>query len=214
MDNAQHVLTLGEGDGRFVAELIRRNPTVRVDCVEVSGRMIGRARARLPREAQVTFHHADARTWEFPQARYDAVVTCFFLDCFSDETLSHLIPSIAASIRPGGDLLVAEFRQPQKGIPAWRARLWLEAMYFFFRRSTRLEARRLPQWEGILNDFGAIVGETIDRQGGLLRAGHWRWQGNVSQIPVKLAYKPAHGRGDSQRARGETRLQLSRGKKQ
>jgi len=179
LEDAQHVLTLGEGDGRFVTELIRRNPAVHVDCVEASGQMIDRARARLPREAQVTFHHADVRSWQFPQARYDAVVTCFFLDCFSDETLSRLIPSIAASIRSGGAWLVAEFRQPPKGIPAWRARLWLEAMYFFFRRTTQLEARRLPQWEVILNDLGARVGEITDRQGGLLRAGHWHWEGNV-----------------------------------
>ena len=185
LGNAQRVLALGEGDGRFVAELIRQNPTVHVDCVEGSARMIDCARARLPRTAQVTFHHADACTWEFPKARYDAVVTCFFLDCFSEETLARLIPSIAESIRPGGDWLVAEFRQPRNGIPALRARLWLAAMYFFFRRSARIEARRLPKWGGILKNLGAEAGETIDRQGGLLRAGHWYWEGNVSQILVK-----------------------------
>ena len=97
LEDAQHVLTLGEGDGRFVTELIRRNPAVHVDCVEASGQMIDRARASLPSEAQVTFHHADVRFCQFPQARYAAVVTCF-----SDETLSRLIPSIAASIRSGG----------------------------------------------------------------------------------------------------------------
>jgi len=185
LDNAQHVLTLGEGDGRFVAELIHRNPGVRVDCVEGSARMIDLARVRLPREAQVTFHHADARTWKFPQARYDAVVTCFFLDCFSDETLSRLIPSIAASIRPGGDWFVAEFRQPRKGIPSWRARFWLALMYYFFRRVTRMEARCLPKWEGILRDLGAVAGETMDRQRGLLRSRQWCWKGNGSQIQVK-----------------------------
>ncbi len=185
LGNAQRVLTLGEGDGRFVTELTRRNPTVYVDCVEGSARMIDCARARLPKAAQVTFHHADACTWEFPKARYDAVVTCFFLDCFSEETLTRLIPSIAGSIRPGGDWLVAEFRQPRKGIPALRARLWLAAMYFFFRRSARLEARCLPKWGGILKNLGAAAGETIDRQGGFLRAGHWYWEGNVSQILVK-----------------------------
>lgn len=185
LDNAQHVLTLGEGDGRFVAELVRRNPTVHVDCVEGSARMIECARARLPRAAQVTFHHADACTLEFPKARYDAVVTCFFLDCFSEETLARLIPSIAGSIRPGGEWLVAEFRQPRKGILALRTRLWLAVMYYFFRRATRLEARCLPKWEGVLRDLGAVAGETIDRQSGLLRSRQWYWKENGSQIQVK-----------------------------
>ena len=78
--------------------------------------------------------NVETRLRKLDEGEYDAVVTCFFLDCFSDETLSHLIPSIAASIRPGGDLLVAEFRQPRKGIPAWRARFWLALMYYFFRK--------------------------------------------------------------------------------
>jgi trans-aconitate methyltransferase len=43
--DAKRVLTVGEGDGRFVAELARRFPEIKVDCVEASGAMIARARA-------------------------------------------------------------------------------------------------------------------------------------------------------------------------
>ncbi len=187
LGDARRVLILGEGDGRFLKKLLSINSTARIDVIETSAVMSKLARGRLSDEEarRVKFHLADARNWDFPKAEYDAIVTCFFLDCFSIETLTRLIPSVAASIRPGGDWLVAEFRQPRKGISALRARLWLGVMYFFFCRSSRLEVCHLPQWEGILKSFGVEVGETIDQQGGLLRAGHWYWKGNVSQVPVK-----------------------------
>ena len=56
----RRVVTIGEGDGRFVAELVRRYPEIEVDCLEGSQAMIARARARLPEQAAVTFHHVDA----------------------------------------------------------------------------------------------------------------------------------------------------------
>jgi ubiquinone/menaquinone biosynthesis C-methylase UbiE len=187
LEDAQRVLILGEGDGRFLKKLLSINSTARIDVIEASAGMMKLARGRLSdgEARRVKFHLADARNWDFPEAEYDAIVTCFFLDCFSIETLARFIPSVAASIRPGGDWLVAEFRQPRQGVSALRARLWLEAMYFFFCRSSRLEVCRLPQWEVILKSFGVEVRETIDQQGGLLCAGHWYWKGNVSQIPVK-----------------------------
>ena len=185
LEDARRVLILGEGDGRFLKKLLSINSIAQIDVVEASAGMMKLARGRLSNEEarRVKFHLADARNWDFPEAEYDAIVTCFFLDCFSIETLAHLMPSVAASIRPGGDWLVAEFRQPRKGISALRARLWLETMYFFFCRFSRLEVCRLPQWEGILKGLGVVVRVTIDQQGGLLRV--WHWKGNVSQIPVK-----------------------------
>jgi len=176
--DAKRVLTVGEGDGRFVAELARRFPEIKVDCVEASGAMITRAQSRLPMGADVTFHRADAREWVFPKGEYDAVVTCFFLDCFKPETLRELMPRIAKSLRPEGEWLVAEFGQPSRGASAWHARAWLAAMYFFFRRATRLEARRLPDWESEMARLGFECADRETRRWELMAATRW----NVARI--------------------------------
>ena len=60
----RRVLTIGEGDGRFVAELVRRIRRLK-DCFEGSQFSDCRARARLPEQAAVTFHHADAVCWDY-----------------------------------------------------------------------------------------------------------------------------------------------------
>ena len=176
--DARRVLTVGEGDGRFVAELARQFPEIKVDCVEASEAMIDRARECLPANAKVRFHQADALEWDFSKDKYDAVVTCFFLDCFSPETLAVLMPRLAASVRPEGQWLVAEFGQPSRGWPAWHARGWLAVMYFFFRLAARLEARRLPNWELEMARLDFVCSDRMTRRWNLMAATRW----NVARI--------------------------------
>ena len=137
--NAQRVLVLGEGDGRFLARLLAAQSEVEVVCVEASEAMVSRAKGQLrPKwQPRVEFVVADARTWNFPTQAFDAVVTCFFLDCFGPETLAGLMPCITGSIRPNGRWLVAEFHQPRRGFAAWRAKFWLKIMYAFFGRTKK-----------------------------------------------------------------------------
>jgi ubiquinone/menaquinone biosynthesis C-methylase UbiE len=179
--DARRVLTVGEGDGRFVAELVRRFPEIKVDCVEASAAMIARAQSRLPKGANVTFRHANALKLDFPKGEYDAVVTCFFLDCFKSETLTELMPRMAGSLQPCGNWLVAEFGQPTRGLAAWHARAWLAAMYFFFHYATRLEARRLPDWEGEMARIGFACSERVTRRCGLMATSRWNCAGKNSQ---------------------------------
>ncbi len=179
--DARRVLTVGEGDGRFVAELVRRFPEIKVDCVEASEAMIARAQSRLPKGANVTFRHANALKLDFSKGEYDAVVTCFFLDCFKSETLTELMPRMAGSLQPCGNWLVAEFGQPTCGLAAWHARGWLAAMYFFFRYATRLEARRLPDWESEMARIGFTCSERVTRRCELMATSRWNCAGKNSQ---------------------------------
>ena len=179
--DARRVLTVGEGDGRFVAELARQFPEIKVDCVEASEAMIARAQSRLPKGANVTFRHANALELDFPKGKYDTVVTCFFLDCFKSETLTELMPRMAGSLQPSGNWLVAEFGQPPRGLAAWHARAWLAAMYFFFRYATRLEARRLPDWESEMARIGFACSERVTRRCELMVTSRWSCVGKNSQ---------------------------------
>ncbi|MGH7995408.1 MAG: class I SAM-dependent methyltransferase [Opitutaceae bacterium] len=168
----RRILILGEGDGRCLARLVRIAPDAEIDCVEASGAMIARARARLAAEAlgRVRFHQRDALTFEFPDAAYDAVVTLFFLDCFTAGTVADLVKRVDRSLRPGSRWLFADFVMPAAGLARWRAQIWLRILYSFFRWQTGIPARRLPPSEALIEAAGFRREETLEYQWGLLRA--------------------------------------------
>ena len=168
LESCERVLTLGEGDGRFVEALVRRYPALEVVCVEASGRMIERAQQRLPEGARVTFLQADAGTVKL-EGEFDGVVTCFFLDCFETATLHGMLPRIANHLRSGGVWGVAEFESN-----GWRARAWLRLMYACFRFTTNLEADRLPSWREEFRRMGLESSTTVQRQGGFIQAERWQ----------------------------------------
>lgn len=89
--NCRHALLVGEGTGKFLAELLRGNPQIRVTCIEHSQGMIEQMRRRLSAEkldgSRVEFKQADARHWPPPREKFDLVATHFFLDCFRDDQL-------------------------------------------------------------------------------------------------------------------------------
>ena len=180
------ILVLGEGDGRCLARLVRLAPDARFTCVDFSGAMLARARARLtPADAaRVDFVHADALGGEFPPGDFDGVVTLFFLDCFTPAQTAGLIGRIVARLRPGARWLWADFQIPAGGPARWRAQLWLKILYGFFRWQTALPARALPPAEELLQSAGLVLVAGRDFEGGLLRSALYRLPG---PLPVTVA---------------------------
>ena len=66
--NARRALVLGDGDGRFLRELLRRNPVVRADYVDLSRRMLELARQKAGIE-RVDYQRADALTVDASSGR-------------------------------------------------------------------------------------------------------------------------------------------------
>jgi ubiquinone/menaquinone biosynthesis C-methylase UbiE len=168
----RRVLILGEGDGRFLARLTRRFPEMEVECVDISRAMLERAARRLDEtaRARVTFRHEDARTAELGEGRFDAVVTLFFLDCFTDAEAGAVVARIGRALRPEARWLWADFALPARGWRRARARAWLGVLFFFFRWQTGMSARRLPQVRRLIEAQGFAVAEETVRQAGLLRS--------------------------------------------
>ena len=138
---APQVLILGGGTGWVLSEVLRRRPAATVLYLEASPRMLARARARLrPSQlAQVGFRHGTQQALA-PGEVFDAVLTFFVLDCIGTPDLPDALARLHAALRPGGRWLLADFRPARRG---WR-RLLLAAMFGFFRLTTRLRARELP----------------------------------------------------------------------
>ena len=138
---APHLLILGGGTGWVLAEVLRRRPAATVLYLEASPRMLARARARLApaQRAQVGFRHGTQAALA-PEEAFDAVLTFFVLDCIAAPELPAALDRLHAALRPGGRWLLADFRPARRG---WRWGL-LAAMFWFFRLTTSLRARELP----------------------------------------------------------------------
>jgi ubiquinone/menaquinone biosynthesis C-methylase UbiE len=119
LSSARRILILGEGDGRVLSRLLPLAPFARIDVVDSSPQMVELAGRRITHQHQhrVKFHCQDVfeRTWG--ASEFDAVVTCFFLDCFTEVQARRVIRRIARALAPGGIWLVSEFAIPEKG---WR----------------------------------------------------------------------------------------------
>ena len=155
------VLILGEGDGRFLARLLRGNARATVDVIDASARMLELARGRVP---------------DGPAGSdsYELIVTNFFLNCFSPVTAAALIAKWAGVLKPGGLWLVGEFNEPESGIRRLHARVWRVALYRFFQLTTKLEASRLPPYTTLLASANLALVERNESRFGLMISQVWR----------------------------------------
>ena len=170
----QRILSVGEGHGRFATACVKRFPEAELTCIEASAGMLARAQRRLGSSASgVRWHHVDLLEWE-PDGPFDAIATCFFLDCFPPETLAAIIARLANSAAPNALWLIADFSLPQRGPTRWRAQAAHFLMYTFFRGVVGLSARRLTPPDDQLRAHGYHLAARRDFDWGLVRADLWR----------------------------------------
>jgi len=178
LNDAEKVLIVGEGNGRFLLECRRRLSQAHVTCVDASGRMLDLARARLRRggltDQRVEFLHADVLKWQPPGKAFDLIVTHFFLDCFRADQLREVVAKLATSARSGARWLLADFQVPVGRIARWRARIILWCMYSFFRAVTRLPAKELTTPDAFLIQAGFALEQRRLSEWGLLHSDLWR----------------------------------------
>ena len=145
--DAKTVLILGEGDGRFLKQLLKINANCQVDCLDKSEDMLLRTEMRLEKSAlptsNINFIHADALSYSYERRKYDAIVSLFFLDNFEAEQLGVLVPKLVETLKQDGTWLVADFQQPKKGFMRYFGFFLLWIMYRFFRWQTDITARAL-----------------------------------------------------------------------
>ena len=168
----KRILLLGDGDGRVLARVCALAPDARIDSLDLSKGMLGRAALRLPSadRAHVQFRHEDALQADYPPATYDAVTTFFFLDCFTDAQADSLINRLQPALTPDAVWLFADFSEPPRGLTRLRAKTWLRVMYLFFRWQTGLAARRLPDSEALLLKSGFTQPAETSFQHGFVRS--------------------------------------------
>jgi SAM-dependent methyltransferase len=146
------VLLVGGGAGHLLASLLSARSPAFVAFVEPSGAMRRRAErrvARLPNAGVVRFLEKDQALERL--APFDALLTPYVLDLFSDETLeTRFLPPLMAALSPGAVWLFTDFVPPSR---RWQKAL-LRVMYAFFRLTARIPARHLPDYERQFRRWG------------------------------------------------------------
>ena len=170
----RRALIMGEGNGRFLCELLQAHHDVEVDCVDASERMLSLAKKRVGLSERVRFLHQDITSWMPPSGEYDLVVTHFFLDCFAKDQLAAIVKKLSRAATSDATWLLADFRVPNEGFDRLRARLWLIAMYRFFRYAAGIKARELVDpWPLLRSERFVLAQEHLLRHG-MLKSQLWR----------------------------------------
>jgi len=178
LKGCSNALLLGEGNGRFLIELTKQFPEMQLTVVDSSQRMLDLARKRLQKhnisEQNVTWVNKDVREWEGEGQQFDAIVANFFFDCFRPLDLQRVIHGVARLAGPQAVWLIADFQHPRPLLRRIRAEVLLAAMYVFFRKATKLNARTLTDPDEYLEDSGFELRERRTYDWGLLRADVWQ----------------------------------------
>lgn len=175
---ATRVLIVGEGDGRFLAALVRQNPHSSIVVVDRSRRMLDRAAYRLSAATpNVRFVQQDAT--EFlaelePSTTFDAIVTLFVLDCLTATEVDALVGTAARRLTPGGAWLWADFSVPRAWPLRWVAEVMLQLLYWFFRATTDTSGQNLVDAGPVFTRVGLHEQVSSYALGGLVRARYLR----------------------------------------
>ena len=170
----RNALLIGEGDGRFLERFTKANPDTQVDVIESSARMIELAqrRSNIPR---VTFRCGNVLQQKLEAARYDLIVTHFFVDVITETELKSLVDRIRRAAVPQAYWLISEFQICHD--PAWArhaSRACIAVMYAFFRLTAGLKVYRIPDYETIFTSAGMKRRTKVSSLGGFLTSELWR----------------------------------------
>lgn len=154
----RRVLLCGEGTGSFLLELRNRFPHTHITLVDSSACMLATVRKRLELRGigidGIEFIHGDLLNWQVPQATYDLVVTCFFLDCFTPQEQQLLIPRLAQAATREAHWLLADFQVAGNRWRRWRSLATLKLLYLFFKTVSGVRATRLSDPAPLLQQAG------------------------------------------------------------
>jgi ubiquinone/menaquinone biosynthesis C-methylase UbiE len=101
-----HILDIGCGTGQTTRQAASTARSGRALGVDVSAPSIERARqlARAAKLRNVTFEHADAQTYRFPQDHFDVAISRFGTMFFADPAAAFI--NIRRALRPAGRLVM------------------------------------------------------------------------------------------------------------
>jgi Methyltransferase domain len=169
-------LILGDGDGRFLAQLLNQNPHLQAEVIDTSATMLHLLCQRCaPYANRLQTHQTNALTFH-PELtkKYDLVVTHFFIDCLTQTQLESLITQITPHLTPQAIWLISDFRIPPTGPMNLIGRIYIRSLYLTFRILTNLRVTALPDHTPPLTQSNFTRISQHHRLGGLLTTELWQ----------------------------------------
>lgn len=175
---SRRVLVLGDGDGRFLAQFLRRNTQAKVLAVDTSEGMLRLLRERCLANGSLASYRLrtiKGSALEITASRdTDLVVSHFFLDCLSAPELAQLAQQLAHSLAPGARWLISDFAVPSNPLLRAFASAYIRGLYAVFRLLTGLRVSRLPPISEALHAAGFQRLKRRDFAAGMLYSEVWQ----------------------------------------
>ena len=176
--DSESMLLLGDGDGRFLSDLVRTNRDGQIVSIDSSPAMVERARQRIRNSNigaldRIEWRCADLLDITLPNASFDAVVCNFFLDCFTEAETTRILAAVNASLTSHGRWFWSDFAIPETTPGSMIAPVVVRLLYRFFRGQTGIHAHALPPVARLLGPAGLRVTHTRNLLFGILRSSVW-----------------------------------------
>jgi ubiquinone/menaquinone biosynthesis C-methylase UbiE len=178
LGNPRHALVLGDGDGRFLEQLLLRYQQCTAVAADISAGMLDELQRRClhsVRDATTRLSTLQCSALEIdPSPSTDLIVTHFLLDCFSQPEVDALTTRIAAQLAPGALWLLSDFAIPTNRLLRPFGRLYIASLYAAFRLLTGLRVNQLPNPQCSLHRAGMRRIARSTFLGGLLYTELWQ----------------------------------------
>lgn len=163
LKDRKKLLILGGGTGWVLPYIFQINPNLVIHYIDASSKMIAKARMNADNSSLIQFI-AGTET-DVPDQDYDALLTCFYLDLFTEPELKTLIDRLKSRMNQHGIWLATDFETHT----LWQ-RLKVRLMYLFFYVITGLKTKALPAWHKAMVNAGCVSLENHYTRSGLIRS--------------------------------------------
>jgi len=171
-----HVLLIGDGDGRFLKELLDQMPRLNIDYVEPSATMIAVAKKRVSDPPQVRWINQSIQDWSSCTAAapitvpYSLVVSHFIFDSLPAAEILWIIQPIRARMAPDSRWIITDFDATSSRF----ATCLVAVMYGFFRLTAGVPYRKLEKFNTVFDDSSLSLSKQKTWLGGLIYSQMWR----------------------------------------
>jgi ubiquinone/menaquinone biosynthesis C-methylase UbiE len=165
-----HILLIGEGNGRFLLEALKQTSADSFTVVDSSARMLAataRRIAAVDRCPHVELVHADILEWRSPASSYDRVVTHFFLDQFRPDRIRRVVEKISRLATEDALWINVDFISENQDL---RQKFLMWVQYRFFQIFAGIESARLFDPRPWIRQAGWAILETKSLDSGWISA--------------------------------------------
>lgn len=110
------VVDIGSGTGLGLAEILKRNPSLRIDCIDCADKMLAQLKVNLKEYGdRVQTIPADFFTYNCDYEYYDGAVSMMALHYYSRDEKLALFKNVRNGIKKGGFFLLTDKFAPSQG---------------------------------------------------------------------------------------------------